>query len=149
MIAPARRFGLTAGTAYAALGVLGMAATGFSGFASPRGDMLLWLELNPLQNLLHFSIGIALVVGAARDERCARTLTMLAGASFTIVGLLGIGMVGSTGNVLALNQAGNALHLVTGLFATAATLRSTYSERATDELAPRLATADPHVRSTR
>ncbi len=53
MSTPARRFGQVAGSAYVALGLLGFAVTGLSGFAAARGASLWGLELNPLQNLIH------------------------------------------------------------------------------------------------
>lgn len=138
MTAPARRFGLLAGSAYTALGVLGLAVTGFSGFASSRGVVLLGLELNGLQNLLHFSAGMLLVVGAARNESTARILAIVAAVSFGVVGLLGIGMVGTDGNVLALNHASNALHLTTAILATTVAVRSALRATATDTTADRL-----------
>ncbi len=147
MDAPARRFGLVAGTAYTALGVLGMAVTGFTGFTASRGVVLLGLELNGLQNLLHFTVGMLLVVGAARGEQTARILAMLTGASFAVLGLLGIGMTGTAGNVLALNAADNALHLLTAAVATVAAVRSTLADRDTAGLAT--SPPDDRIRSTR
>lgn len=124
MSTPARRFGQVAGSGYAAVGLLGFAVTGVDGFAATTGAMLFGLRVNPLHNTLHIVIGLALVVGAARGEREARTISMLTAAVYGIVGLLGLALVGTDGNVLALNHADNALHLTTAAFAAAAAVMS-------------------------
>lgn len=124
MSTPARRFGHIAGSAYVAVGLLGFATTGVTGFTAPRGAHLLGLELNPLHNVLHLALGLALIVGAARGEETARTLALVAAATYGVLGLLGLTVVGTDGNVLALNTADNVLHLVTAAAATTAALAS-------------------------
>lgn len=121
---PARRFGQVAGTAYVSVGLLGFAVTGFDGFAATTGPLLFGLRVNPLHNSLHMLLGAALVVAAARGEHEARTISMLTAAAYGIVGLLGLALVGTDGNVLALNHPDNALHLATALAATVVTLAS-------------------------
>lgn len=123
MSAPARRFGQVAGSAYVAIGLLGFAVTGLAGFAATTGSSLFGLGVNPLHNLLHVLLGVALVVAAARGEGEARTICMITAAVYGVVGLLGLALVGTDGNVLALNHADNALHLATaGAAAVAATM---------------------------
>lgn len=139
MRTPARSFGQVAGSAYVVLGILGSAVTGFEGFAANRGALLLGLEVNPLHNLLHVTLGLALIVGAARGEAVARTLALLAATAYGVVGLLGLGLVGTTGNVLALNTPDNVLHLVTAAAAAIAARASTRRELA----------ATPSLTSTR
>ena len=124
MSTPARRFGQVAGSVYAALGLLGFAVTGFAGFAATTGPSLFGLRLNPLHNTLHLLIGVALVLAAARGEDEARTISMLTAAAYGVVGLLGLALVGTDGNVLALNHPDNVLHLLTAVVATLATVAS-------------------------
>lgn len=122
MSTPARRFGQVAGSGYVALGLLGFAVTGLGGFAATTGPALFGLRVNPLHNTLHVLIGLALVVAAARGEHEARTISMLTAAAYGVVGLLGLALVGTDGNVLALNHADNALHLATAVLATSVTV---------------------------
>jgi hypothetical protein len=124
MTTPARRFGQVAGSGYVAVGLLGFAVTGFDGFAATSGPTLFGLEVNPLHNSLHLVLGLALVVSGAKGEHEARTVSMLIAAAYGIVGLLGLALVGTDGNVLALNPADNALHLATAAAATAAVVAS-------------------------
>jgi hypothetical protein len=125
MTTPARRFGQVAGSVYVAVGLLGFALTGLEGFASTRGASLWLLEVNPLHNSLHVLLGLSLVVAAARGEAQARTLAMLTGATYGVVGLLGLGVVGTGGNILALNTADNVVHLITAVAAVGAAAAST------------------------
>lgn len=124
MATSARRFGQIAGSGYVALGILGFAVTGFDGFAAAAGPSLFGLQVNPLHNSLHLFVGLALIVSAARGEGEARTITMLTAAASGVVGLLGLALVGTDGNVLALNHADNILHLTTAVLATVATVTS-------------------------
>lgn len=121
MNTPARRFGQVAGSAYAGIAIVGFALTGLDGFASPAGASLFGLRVNPLHNSLHLLIGVALIVAAARGEDDARTICLLVAVAYGVVGLLGLALVGTDGNVLALNHADNALHLVTAAAAAVAT----------------------------
>lgn len=124
MATSARRFGQIAGSGYVALGILGFAVTGFDGFAATTGPSLFGLQVNPLHNCIHLFVGLALIIAAARGDREARTITMLTAVAYGIVGLLGVALVGTDGNVLALNHAGNVLHLTSAVLATAATVTS-------------------------
>lgn len=121
METPARRFGQIAGSAYAGIGLLGFAVTGLDGFASTTGASLFGLRINPLHNSLHLIIGMALIVAAARGEGEARTICLLVAVAYGVVGLLGLALVGTDGNVLALNHPDNVLHLATAVVAAVAT----------------------------
>lgn len=113
----ARRFAQVAGTGYVAIGLLGFAVTGLNGFAATTGPSLFGLRVNPLHNTLHLLVGLSLVIAAARGEDEARTICLLTAAAYGVVGLLGLALVGTDGNVLALNGPDNALHLLTALAA--------------------------------
>lgn len=109
---PARRFGDVAGAAYLAVGVVGFAVTGMSDFAAPRGARLLVLEVNPLHNLLHVVIGVALLVAASRSRDAATTAALATAAALGAAGLLGLAIAGWE-TPLALNNADNLVHLAT------------------------------------
>ena len=122
MDTPARRFGQVAGSAYAGIALLGFALTGLDGFTSPTGASLFGLRVNPLHTSLHLLFGLALIVAAARGEDEARTICLLVAVAYGVVGLLGLALVGTDGNVLALNHADNILHLATAAGAAVATI---------------------------
>lgn len=128
---PARRFAQSAGAGYVAVGLLGFAVTGFTGFVATTGPTLFGLQVNPLHNTLHLLIGLALVVSAARGEAEARTICLLTAAAYGVVGLLGLALVGTDGNVLALNGPDNVLHLVTALAAGTAVALGAEAEHPT------------------
>jgi hypothetical protein len=118
---PPRTFATTAGVAYAALGIVGFAMTGTSGFASRNGVLLLGvLEVNPLHNLVHLLLGLALVAGASRSDEAARHVTVVVGVATGVVGLLGP-LITRAGE-LALNHGDTVLHLGTALLALGAIL---------------------------
>lgn len=129
MTSPAKTFAYVFGAVYLIVGIVGFAVTGFSDFAAPDGDLLLVFELNPLHNIVHLLIGIALLAAAGAGEVTSRQITLLVGAVYAIVGVLGFFITGNeTLNILALNLADHLLHLGTAIIAfvvVAASGRST------------------------
>jgi len=58
------------GATYVAIGLLGFVATGGVGFADTEGSNLLGIfEVNPLHNLVHLAIGVALLLAFAAGAR--------------------------------------------------------------------------------
>lgn len=119
------RFGYLGGGLLTAIGVLGLAITGLADPLTPRGQHLLFLEVNPAQNVLHLVLGLSMVLGAARSTTTARTSAAVASAALGMLGLVGLALAGPLGNPLALDVWGNALHLCLAAWGTAATLRHT------------------------
>ena len=118
MDTPAKTFAYVFGAVYLLIGIVGFAVTGFSDFVSPEGDLLLVFELNPLHNIVHLLIGIALLAAAGAGEVTSRQITLLVGAVYAIVGVLGFFIAGNeTLNILALNLADNLLHIGTAIVA--------------------------------
>lgn len=117
MQTPARTFALVFGAVYLLVGLAGFAVTGFDDWlATDTGELLLWFELNPLHNVVHLAIGLALLGGAARPAS-ARDIAALVGVTYAIVGVLGFFAVGEEWNILSLNQADNWLHIATAVLA--------------------------------
>lgn len=129
MRTPAKTFAYVFGAVYLIVGIVGFAVTGFDGFADPNGDLLLFFEVNPLHNIVHLLIGIALLAAAGAGEATSRQITLLVGVVYAIVGVLGFFITGNeTLNILALNLADHLLHLGTAIIAfivAAASGRST------------------------
>ncbi len=114
---PAQWLTLTIGVVYTLVGVAGFAVTGFDGFASPEGELLLGVfEVNPLHNIVHLIIGLA-GIALWNDLGRARTYGWLLAIGYGATFVYGLVVAGSSGeeNVLALNQADNWLHLGSAL----------------------------------
>jgi hypothetical protein len=91
---------------------------GIAGLFVPDGGLLLWvLPVALLQNLLHVLLGSALLLAALPGAKPARAANPIAGAAFLLFGLVGLFLIGTSLNVLALSALGNTLH-----FASAAVL---------------------------
>jgi hypothetical protein len=69
---------------------------------------------------LHLVIALTLAVGAIRGERLARPLNVAAGTLLLALGMVGLFIVSTPANTLALNGADNVLHFAasSGLLAT-------------------------------
>jgi hypothetical protein len=111
---PNRLLATIFGVVYLLIGVLGFAVTGFSNFAGTEGDSLLGFEVNPLHNIVHLGVGI-LLLAASRTVASARSANMLVGGVYLLVGIVGLFVLDSDANILALNGADNVLHLATAI----------------------------------
>lgn len=105
------------GATYVAIGLLGFVATGGVGFADTEGSNLLGIfEVNPLHNLVHLAIGVALLLAFAAGARAVTLVAGMIGVVYIAVGVVGF-FVGSTdSNILALNVTDHLLHLASGAF---------------------------------
>lgn len=114
-------FGYAFGGVYLLVGLVGFLVTGEVGFLAPEGAHLLGIfEVNPVHNIVHLLIGVALVGGAAGGVTTARMVNTTVGAAYLIVGVFGLAVPeGSAVNFLALNAADHALHFATGVLALA------------------------------
>jgi hypothetical protein len=100
----------TFGAVYVVVGLVGFLVDR-TGFADTEGEKLLGLfEVNPLHNLAHIAIGVALMA-SGRALASARVVNGLVGAAYLLLGVLGLFILDSEVNILALNEADNALHL--------------------------------------
>lgn len=112
---PNRLLGTVFGAVYLVVGLAGFAVTGGVGFASTEGNPLVVFDVNPLHNVVHLAIGATLLLAARRSVAAARGANTTVGAVYLLVGLLGLFLVGSGANLLALNGADNVLHLGSAL----------------------------------
>lgn len=112
---PNRLLGTVFGVVYLLVGAAGFAVTGGVGFASSEGNPLIVFDVNPLHNIVHLAIGAALLIAARRSVRAAKGVNTTVGAVYLLVGVLGLLIVDSAANILALNGADNVLHLGSAL----------------------------------
>jgi hypothetical protein len=106
-----QRIGTLFGLVYLAVGALGFAVTAGVGFASTSGKDLIFFEVNPLHNIVHLGVGLALVLAARAGAQAAKGMNGVVGGVYLIVGILGFALVGTEANLIALNHPDNLLHL--------------------------------------
>jgi hypothetical protein len=107
-----RLVGYVLGAMFLLMGALGFAVTSGVGFAARDGNTLLGFEVNPLHNIVHLLVGAVLLLGATRGVEAARAANIAIGGTYLVVGLIGLFILNSDANILALNSADNVLHLV-------------------------------------
>lgn len=112
---PNRLLGMVLGAVYVLVGLLGFAVTGGVEFAGAEGEPLLGFDVNPLHNIVHLLVGVLLLAGAWRGVATAKGVNMLVGAVYLIVGVLGLFILDSGLNILALNHPDNVLHLASAV----------------------------------
>lgn len=110
-----RTLGTVFGVVYLLVGLAGFAVTGGVGFASTEGNPLIAFEVNPLHNIIHLAIGAALLVAARTSVAASRRMNATVGAVYLLVGVVGLFLVGTAANILALNGPDNVLHLASAL----------------------------------
>ncbi len=109
---PNQLLGMVFGVVYLLVGLVGFLVTNGVGFVARDGRALLGLfELNPLHNIVHLLVGALLLFGATRGPATAKAVNTLVGAVYLVVGILGLFILQTGANILALNGADNVLHL--------------------------------------
>ena len=104
------------GAVYILVGLLGFAVTGGVGFLATEGGLLLGIFMvNPLHNIAHLLIGVALLIAGLASARAAKTVNIIIGATYLLLGIVGFFLVGTALNILALNTFDHFLHLASAL----------------------------------
>ncbi len=103
------------GAVYVLVGILGFFVHS-NGFAATTGGKLLGIfEVNPLHNVAHLLIG-AVLLGAGRSgAAAARAVNTTIGGAYLLLGVVGLFILSSSANILALNAADNGLHFASAL----------------------------------
>ncbi|WP_213815305.1 DUF4383 domain-containing protein [Glaciihabitans sp. dw_435] len=115
---PNRLLATVFGAVYILVGILGFTATSGVGFFDTSGGLLLGIfEVNILHNVAHLLIGAALLIAGLSSVPAAKGVNTTIGAAYLLLGIVGLFLVGSSANILAINAADNVLH-----FASAAVL---------------------------
>ncbi|GIG30599.1 DUF4383 domain-containing protein [Cellulomonas marina] len=111
---PNRLVATVFGAVYLLVGLLGFTVTGGVPFVGQEGNPLIVFEVNPLHNIVHLLIGAALLASSRRVSS-AKGMNTTVGAVYLLVGIVGLFIIGSSANILALNGADNVLHLGSAL----------------------------------
>ena len=115
---PNRLLATVFGAVYLLVGLLGFTVTGGVGMFSTDGGLLLGLfEVNVFHNVAHLIIGAALLIAGLSTVPAARATNLTIGAAYLLLGIVGLFIIESAANILAINAADNVLH-----FASAAVL---------------------------
>lgn len=114
-----RQAAVVIGLVYCVLGTVGFAVSGFDGFAATRGDTLTIFEVNPLQNLIHLTLGWWLVNAGHAGEARGRRAVWVAGTVLGLLGLAGMLLFGRRPelNVINSNLAVDVVHVLTAVVA--------------------------------
>ncbi len=112
---PNRLIATVFGAVYVLVGLLGFAVTSGVGFFATEGNNLIIFEVNPLHNVIHLAIGAALLYAGVKSTAMARTVNAGVGAVYLLVGLVGLFLLSSPLNIIALNGADNVLHLASAV----------------------------------
>ncbi len=112
-----QQFGYVFGAIYAVVGVVGFAITPGVGFFSTHGKDLIFFGLNPFHNLIHIAVGVLFIVGAVGGAKLSSVINVLIGAVYLVVAILGLFIIGTSFNIIALNSADNVLHFVSAVAA--------------------------------
>jgi hypothetical protein len=84
--------------------------------SGPESGLLFGVfQANAAQNIVHVVLGIALIVLSTRSVAVARSGNAGFGAVLLVLGIVGLFLSGTAGNVLALNGAGNAIHFASAV----------------------------------
>jgi hypothetical protein len=129
---PNRIVGVVFGAVYLLVGLLGFAYTGGVSFIATEGGLLLGIfEVNPLHNIAHLLIGAALLIGGLKSVRAAKSVNVVVGAAYLLLGIVGFFLVNTPANILALNTPDHFLHLASAivLLATGIAADKTVSTR--------------------
>jgi len=115
---PNRLLATVFGAVYLLVGLLGFTVTSGVAFFATEGGLLLGLfEVNVFHNVAHLLIGAALLIAGLSNVSAAKGVNIAIGAAYLLLGVLGLFLIGSELNILAINAADNVLH-----FASAAVL---------------------------
>jgi hypothetical protein len=113
----ARLYAWVTGLLLVVAGVAGFLWTEFSGWAAASTDaVVLGVQLNPSQNLVHTALGTLLLLAATAAPPTGPRLVAVSLLLLLLLGIAGFLVVDRPDvNVLALNDGANALHLALGL----------------------------------
>ena len=105
---------LVFGAIYTLVAVIGFfVAKTFATNDSKNGDILGLFQVNHLHNLVHLLIGVALIAASRRHDS-ARGANLAVGATYVLVGIIGLFVIDKSINILSVNGADNGLHLLSG-----------------------------------
>jgi hypothetical protein len=106
---------LVFGAVFVLVGLAGFLVSGGHPASGTSGGALLGLfQVNVLHNFVHLAIGTAMIAASLRGDRSARLANQGFGVLYLVLFVLGLFLVGTELNIVAINSGDNVLHLVLG-----------------------------------
>lgn len=113
---PNRLIATVFGAVYLLVGLLGFAYTGGVDFFATEGGLILGIfEVNAFHNVAHLLIGAALLIAGLKNAPAAKAVNTTVGAAYLLLGVVGLFLVGTAVNILAINAADNVLHFASAV----------------------------------
>jgi hypothetical protein len=113
---PNRLLATVFGAVYLLVGLLGFTASAGVGFFATKGGFLLGLfEVNIFHDVAHLLIGAALLIAGLSSIRASKTVNTIVGAAYLLLGIVGLFILNSAANILAINGADNVLHFASAI----------------------------------
>lgn len=113
---PNRLLATVFGAVYLLVGLLGFTVTGGVSFFATQGGLLLGLfEVNIFHNVAHLLIGAALLIAGLSAIPASKAVNTTIGAAYLLLGIIGLFLVGTAANILAINVADNYLHFASAI----------------------------------
>jgi hypothetical protein len=104
------------GAVFVLLGLAGFFVSGSHHAVGADGAELFGLfRVNVLHNVVHVAVGAGLVAAGILGGRPAKAANIGFGIAYLTLFVVGLAVIGTDANIIALNGADNALHLVLGL----------------------------------
>lgn len=104
------------GAVFVLVGLAGFLVSGAHPAVGTSGGALLGLfQVNVLHNLVHLAIGVVMIAFALRGDVAARNVNRAVGVLYLALFVIGLFLVGTELNLVALNGQDNILHLVLGV----------------------------------
>lgn len=112
--------GFAFGAVFVLVGLSGFFVSGGHHAVGTEGGQLLGLfQVNVLHNVVHLAVGALMIGAAVAGTRAAKTANTAFGLIYLVLFVVGLFIVGTGANIIALNDADNLLHLGLGLALTA------------------------------
>lgn len=108
---PNRLVAAVLGAIFLLIGIIGLFVAG-DHIVSTEGVSLLGFEVNQLHNIVHIVIGGVLLAAGLKSVSVAKKANATVGAVYFLVGVIGLFIINTSLNILALNAADNVLHFV-------------------------------------
>jgi hypothetical protein len=107
---------LVFGAVFVVVGLAGFLVSGGHPAVGTTGGALLGLfQVNVLHNIVHLAIGVVMIAAALRGNGPARTANQGFGVLYLVLFVIGLFLVGTGLNIVAINGGDNILHLVLGV----------------------------------
>ena len=113
---PAQFAALAVGIVYLAVGLVGFAVTGFSGWVVDTREDLLSFDLNGFHNIVHLGVG-AILIGVSLVREPTITQGVLIGGGLVYLLAAVLGFTGNLNSLLSIDgtfASDNFLHLASG-----------------------------------